>query len=38
MDTCLPENVHEEMKKLLEEYNAKKRKTLQDIIDFPRAL
>jgi Fic family protein len=34
MDTCLPENVHEEMKKLLEEYNAKKRKTLQDIIDF----
>ncbi len=34
MDTVLPENVHEEVKKLLAEYNAKKIVTIDDIIDF----
>lgn len=33
-ETALPENVSEEMKKLLAEYNAKKEKDLNDIIDF----
>ncbi len=34
MDTTLPENVHEEVKKLLAEYNAKEIVTIDDIIDF----
>ena len=34
METSLPENVKNDMKKLLEEYNSKKQKTLEDIIDF----
>lgn len=33
-DTTEPENVHNEIKALLKEYNAKKRPTLEDIIDF----
>lgn len=34
MDTCLPENVYKEMAALLKEYNAKKTKILDDILDF----
>lgn len=34
MDTCLPENVHNEMASLLKEYNAKKTRTLDDVLDF----
>ncbi len=34
MDTVLPENVHEEVKKLLTEYNARETVTIDDIIDF----
>lgn len=34
IETCEPENVHKEMKALLKEYNAKKKKTIDDIIDF----
>lgn len=33
-DTVEPENVHSEIKALLKEYNANKRPTLEDIIDF----
>ena len=33
-ETCAPENVHPEMKLLLAEYNSKKRKTFEDILDF----
>ena len=33
-DTTPPENVHREIKALLKEYNAKKRPTFDDIIDF----
>ncbi len=33
-ETCKPEDVATEMKKLLETYNAKKMKTLEDIIEF----
>lgn len=33
-ETCAPENVHKEIKKLLTEYNAKKQKTFEDIFDF----
>lgn len=33
-ETCAPENVHREMKALLNEYNAKKQKSLDDIIDL----
>ncbi len=33
-DTTKPENVRKEIKALLKEYNAKKRPTLEDIIDF----
>lgn len=33
-DTVEPENVHEAMKSLLKEYNAKKHPSLEDIIDF----
>ena len=33
-ETCSPEDVHRNIKSLLSEYNAKKRKTLDDIIDF----
>lgn len=33
-DTCEPKMVHKEMVRLLKEYNAKKVKTLEDIIDF----
>lgn len=32
--TCLPENVHKEMSSLIREYNGKKHKGLDDIIDF----
>lgn len=34
MDTALPEDVADQMKKLLFEYNGKKTKTLEDIQDF----
>lgn len=34
METCLPENVSKEMKTLLKEYNTKKQKTFDDILDF----
>jgi Fic family protein len=34
MDTTLPEDVHSEMAKLLEEYNAKQEVTFEDILDF----
>ena len=34
IETCEPEMVHKEMVRLLKEYNAKKEKTLEDIIDF----
>lgn len=33
-DTVMPENVHEEMKALLKGYNAQKRPSIEDIIDF----
>lgn len=33
-ETTAPENVHKEMKVLLAEYNAKKQKTFEDIIDL----
>ncbi len=33
-ETTLPENVHKEMKTLLKEYNSKKHKSFEDIIDF----
>ena len=33
-ETTLPENVHQEMKALLAEYNAKKQKSFEDILDF----
>ena len=33
-ETCLPEQVSKEMKVLLKEYNAKKRKSFDDILDF----
>lgn len=34
METCLPENVSKSMKALLKEYNAKKDKSFDDILDF----
>jgi len=34
METILPENVHPEIRKLLDAYNSKKQITLDDIIDF----
>lgn len=34
MDTCAPEKVHKEMASLLKAYNAKKKKDLDDILDF----
>lgn len=34
MQTCLPEQVADEMRSLLKAYNSKKRHTLEDIIDF----
>lgn len=34
METVLPENVHTEIRKLLDAYNSKKQITLDDIIDF----
>lgn len=33
-ETTVPENVHREMKALLSEYNSKKQKTFEDIIDL----
>ncbi len=33
-ETCAPENVHKEIKRLLTEYNAKKQKTFENILDF----
>ena len=34
MDTCPPNEVHQRMRALLSEYNAIKRKSLEDILDF----
>ena len=34
METAMPENVADKMKELLAEYNAKKEKTFDDILDF----
>ena len=34
MNTALPEDVADRMKELLTEYNAKKEKTLENILDF----
>ena len=34
LETCLPEEVSKEMKALLKEYNAKKQKSFDDILDF----
>ena len=34
METALPEDVHQRMKSLIDDYNAKKHITLEDIIDF----
>ena len=34
MQTCMPEQVADEMRSLLKAYNSKKRHTLEDIIDF----
>ena len=34
METCLPENVHREMKSLLQRYNAIKKPSFEDILDF----
>ncbi len=34
IDTVLPENVHDEIKKLLLDYNSKKNVTIDDIIEF----
>ncbi len=34
METCPPENVHRQMKALLSEYNGKKHKLFNDILDF----
>ena len=34
MDTCPPNEVHQRMKALLSDYNAIKRKSLEDILDF----
>jgi Fic family protein len=34
MDTTLPEEVADQMKVLLSEYNAKEEKTLEDILEF----
>lgn len=33
-ETCVPEHVHKEMKDLLAEYNSKRKKTFDDILDF----
>ena len=33
-ETCLPEDVHPQMKELLATYNAKKSKAIEDILDF----
>ena len=34
IDTCPPQEVHQKMRALLSEYNAIKRKSLEDILDF----
>ena len=34
LETCLPEHVHRDMKKLLKDYHAVKAATLDDILDF----
>lgn len=34
IDTCPPEEVHAQMKELLNEYHATKKKTIEDIIEF----
>lgn len=34
MDTALPEEVSKRMKELLKEYNDKKEKSFEDILDF----
>lgn len=34
VETCAPENVHKEMASLLKAYNAKRKKELDDILDF----
>ena len=33
-DTCAPEDVHKELKALLDKYNQKKKKSFEDILDF----
>ena len=33
-DSCAPEDVHKQMKALLDEYNQKKKKSFEDILDF----
>ena len=33
-DTCAPEDVHKQLKALLDEYNPKKKKSFEDILDF----
>lgn len=33
-ETCLPEDVHQQMESLLAAYNSKEQKTLEDILDF----
>ncbi len=33
-DTCAPEDVHKQLKALLDEYNQKKKKSFEDILDF----
>lgn len=33
-ETCAPEDVHKEIRELLSEYNAKRTKTFEDILDF----
>lgn len=34
METTAPENVHTEIKALIEQYNQNENKTLEDIIEF----
>ena len=33
-DTCAPEDVHKQLKAILDEYNQKKKKSFEDILDF----
>ena len=38
IETCAPRDVHRQMKALLKEYNARKRKTFEDVIDLHQRL